>query len=1205
MPCVIESQASCLPVSALEYTRLRDGSSILFAGQGPYLIVYVDGSKLLSHRVFETQSVHGIRIASEPKSWAKADLFNVVIWGGGLVQSVRLTLDTNKHRTRSSGVQLVLATEFDAKDWILDAVFLSSSIFLLTAHNVLVDIPISCRETRNGLACEKSSVIHGPAAFLYSGDLLIASSDLIIVAAGTVFGEILVWTCFRDPDREVWLTSTRHVFTGHKGSVFGVAISEVSDLMNKATRLLASCSDDRTIQLWDISDCEELSHKGTPSTTTTNTGFGSIEEGEECALTSAWGHSSRIWGVEFVTSTSNNEAQEVLLLSRGEDAVCQLWSIKGSKSQKPNDLRLIPAANVRHHLGKHAWSMSHGLNDQDLTVFTGGADGQIISRHFGRHGSLAAGPTTISTVFKNITGSSLALKHYCPINQNICFATTDSGDLFSITAEQGELKCSHIYSSPQKGAILLCNVEFLGVVLLAQQRGALFAATLNHADPLMPFKLSVPSGICWMQVASSPGACQLQSVACVVAALTNGDAVIIWLTVEGGSLHIKHRTLDLPQTFVITASAYDISSGALLLGSRAGALAVYPNLSTGTERIDEPFCVRHIHGSDSVTSISVLESSRSTQGFSGLHILTTGRDGTFAIHQLDQARLSLSTVHISSPSFGPNIEGAYLSPRTNPSDTETYDLVLYGFRSTSFVVWNETQLSTVMSVECGGAHRSWAYNDSILSTSPSRRRSLTEDFEVLEPTKTFVWTKAGKLNWYSMQEPGHTFIQRGGHGREIKAIARSSRCLHGRPLIATGAEDTNIHLFSMDGDPGKTSFQNIAVLNRHTTGLQHLLFSRSGTFLFSSAGCEEFYIWKLTFDVPYFNMGVVLWDMMPKEEDDSDARIMSFDVLESKPTPAASTNNHQSPLPMEESYTLALAYSNGKCKVIRYIPSSARDQGEFETLREIQYGSFCVMQAFFLSQNQNQTQILSAGTNGYLNLSGVKEAIALTDGGNPLQHVSPSIMEVHKVHQSSILCMDVLALDSKTKMYLVATGGDDNALGLSLLTPISDSTEEVHLDGNKHDLLRHRLRTILIPRAHAAAITALKFASLLRTKTGYTVTVVSVGNDQRVKVWKVYVDLKRAMSSFSQPMDTEAESDGLFKGIQIERLGSAWTSVADVSGLEAITESEINEAMGDLSTDVTTGESHEDGCRVLVTGVGMELLSVKTHGNDSKEMPTS
>ncbi|KIV78114.1 hypothetical protein PV11_09866 [Exophiala sideris] len=1192
MPCVIESQASCLPVSALQNARLRDGSSILFAGQGPYLIIYLHGRRLLSHRIFDTQSIHGIRVTSQVEFRSKADLFNVVVWGGGLVQSGRLTLDTNNDGTRSSDVQLILSADFDARDWILDALLLSSSIILLTAHNALVNVAINDRESGFHLDGENTSVIHGPGAFLYSGDLLAATPDLIIIAAGTVFGEILVWTYFRDLSRGLWLTSTRHVFTGHKGSVFGVAISEVSDVGNTPTRLLASCSDDRTIQLWDISDCDKLSHEGIFDTMTANTGFGSVEEGEECASASVWGHASRIWGVEFVCSRSNNGTQEVLLLSRGEDAVCQLWSIEVSSSHNPGDLHLIPVANDRHHLGKHAWSMSHNAYDRDLTVFTGGADGQIISRHFDRYCSPAV-PTTISKAFKDITGASLALKHYCPINPDVCFATTDQGDLFSIAAAQGELKCSLIYSSPQKGAVLLCNAESLGVVLLAQQQGDLLALTLGRSDTLMPAKLGIPGGICWLQLASSHHDYRSQGVACVVAALANG-AVIIWITVEGGSLQAKHRSLSLPKTFVITSSAYDFSSGALLLGSRAGALAAYSNLTSEAESIDEPFCVRHIHGSDSVTSISVLKSSQSTQGLRGFHVLTTGRDGTFAIHELDQARLSLSTVHTSSPSFGPNIEGAYLYKGRHSSSTDTYDLILYGFRSSSFVVWNETQQSTVMSVECGGAHRSWTYNDSIRSTSPSRVRKWTEDFKVHDPTKTFIWTKAGILNWYSMQEPDHTIIQRGGHGREIKAIARSPRCLHGRPLIATGAEDTNIRLFAMDEDPAESTFQNIAVLKRHTTGLQHLLFSRSGEYLFSSAGCEEFYIWKLTFDVPQVNIGVVLWDMMPKEEDDSDARIMSFDVLGSKPTAAANTNNHQSTYVQEESYTLALAYSNGKTKVIRYIPSSTRDHGKFETLHGIHYGSFCVMQAFFLSQNQTQTLILSAGTNGYLNLSGMKEAMASPDGGDPSQHVSLSPTDVHKVHQSSILCMDVLALDSKMKTYLVATGGDDSALGLSLLTSKSNSTEDADLKGTKHGRLRHQFRTILIPRAHAAAVTALKFTGLSRTTTSCSVTIVTVGNDQRVKVWKVYVDLERALSSFSQAMEAKAETDELFEGIEIERAGSAWTSVADVSGLEITTDSEISDANSDLSPDVTAGENTEDGYRVLVTGVGIELLSVRS-----------
>lgn len=1206
----IQSKASCLPVSALQSARVGDNSVVLFAGQGPYLIIYLDGRKIVSRRVFEEQSIYGIRIASEVETQSTADLINVVVWGGGLVRPGRLTLGEHNGVLESSDVQLVLATEFDVKDWILDAAFLPGSIFILTAHNILVNVATTNDKIQINLDGEETSVIHGPGAFLYSGTLFIVNPDLVIVAAGTVFGEVLVWTCFRDPSLGKRRTSVKHVFTGHKGSVFGVAISQVSIVRNKPTRLLASCSDDRTIRLWDISDCDELSPDGSLNVVTTDTGFGSTQEGDQGELGSAWGHASRIWGVEFVTQMADNGAQRILLLSRGEDAMCQLWSVEAPSGLKTRDYRLVPLTNDRHHLGKNAWSMSQAGNNQDLKVFTGGADGQIISRHFGiRHADLAI-PTTITTIFKNITQSSLALKHYCQINQNICFATTDQGDLYSITTERDELKCSHIYSSPQKGAILMCKVDSLGVLLLAQQQGDLFASFLKHPDALLPVKLNVPSGVCWMQVASPQRAGQTQGAACVVAAVSNGDAVVIWLTLEDGSLQAKYKTVAIPKTFVVTACAYDVSSGALLLGSRAGALAAYSNVTPVAESVEEPFCLRHVHGSDCVTSICVLLSPQSGRGFceKTLHVLTTSRDGTFAIHQLDPSRLSLSMVHISTPSFGPNIEGAYLSPCKHPSGTSGHDLILYGFRATCFVVWNETQQSTILSVECGGAHRSWAYNDSVLSSSSTMKSK--NDSGVVESTKSFIWTKAGKFNWYSMQEPDHSIIQRGGHGREIKAIAHSPRCLHGRPLLATGAEDTNIHLFTisnnrrdsdrlvsdsgierqLESNSGNTTFQNIAVLKRHTTGLQHLLFSHSGEFLFSSAGCEEFYVWKLTFDVPHVDIGVVLWDMMPKEEDDADARIMSFDLQESKSPSTTNTDDPQEMNAMVKSFTLALAYSNGQTKVLRYIPSLARHQGKFEILQQIHYGSFCVMQASFLSPIQTQTQILSAGTNGYLNLGSLDETISYHEGSNISKHVRSSAMEVHKVHQSSILSMDILALDSET--HLIATGGDDNALGLTVLVSKTDCTAQANPDIDRQDRLRHHFRTILIPRAHAAAVTGLRIGGTSWNTTGCAVTIVTVGNDQRVKVWKVHVDLKTAISSACQLVEAEVDTDRLFEAVQIDKVGSAWTPVADVSGLDIIRQTEIIE---DESALCTSTDSHvtEDGCKIVVAGVGMDLLSVQ------------
>ncbi|KIX00449.1 uncharacterized protein Z518_10588 [Rhinocladiella mackenziei CBS 650.93] len=1224
MTCMLKPHGTCLPVTALQSGKAGQ-NVILLAGQGPYVHAYNgNGHQILSVRVFVSQPVHGIVTAANDNSVHPYEHHqtDVVIWGGSLMRFGRLAVGVGGRDPSAPEFTLHLAREFDSGDWILDIAVLGASIWILTAHNVLFRLLLHEGDSLDLSRYEKLSVVQGPATFLYSAQLVVARHGVFIVASGTVFGEILVWTCSKQDHDQEWSTQLKHVFNGHTGSVFGVAISKELNLNNGHKRLLASCSDDRTIRIWDISDCDQLFSDTNTPLMSTETGFGSATHAKIPQLASAWGHLSRIWGVEFLKTPQNQGCNGVHLLSRGEDAACQLWSIETSKEVGPSKqttAQITPVSNDRYHSGKNAWSMSQLSEDHSVTVFTGGADGQIISRRFDTISAAMNDSVTYSIPFKEVTSSSNALKHYLLRNQSECLATTDQGHLFLLTIKNGTLNWKRISKSTSKGGLSICNSEVDGVTLLATQQGDLSVLRQGDDAPIS-IPISLESGVSWIRCASNqtPNSPASPNSNCIVVVLSNQHAVILWLTKDGSSFRLKKTTLKLPDTFTIASICYDRSNQILFLGSRAGALAIYSDLPFESEDSGEPFCLRHIHGSDCVTSINILGHTATTSDIMGRtsYILTTGRDGNYAIHRLDWDRQSthyieptFSTIHLSSLPFGPNIEGAYFSHQPegkDPHSTTVPDLVLYGFRSTSFVVWNETQQSTILSVNCGGAHRTWAYKDS--AAYSSRDSSLHSSQQIIPDTRSFVWTKAGKFNWYTARSASHKVILKGGHGREIKAVARSpvlythtNSEFYKRPrtLIATGAEDTTIRLFALSGTerfPSKlsdsdhesqlsTTFHSLATLKRHTTGLQHLLFSPSGKYLFSSAGCEEFYAWKLSFDVPCISIGVVLWDMIPQEDEDpdSDARIMSFDLRAyavANLDIATHPNKNDVIQQEEEKFTLALAYSNGKTKIVQYTPSiTARNQGMFETLREINYGTFCVMQASFLSPESSllgtQTQILSAGTNGFLNLSAINLNLITKTEEKGLELLSPSPsssqLEVHKTHQSSILAMDIVQLNSDS--YLIATGGDDNALGLTLLSA------DTSTNGTRPP--RHNFRTILIPHAHAAAVSALKFMSPKHTATGFSLAAISVGNDQRAKVWSVHIDLEKA----AHPTD-----DVLLEAIHVQRSWSGWTAVADVSGLEIIDGNDQNQALA--NDDSNVNEEAKQGCRILVTGVGMEVLSL-------------
>ena len=205
----------------------------------------------------------------------------------------------------------------------------------------------------------------------------------------------------------------------------------------------------------------------------------------------------------------------------------------------------------------------------------------------------------------------------------------------------------------------------------------------------------------------------------------------------------------------------------------------------------------------------------------------------------------------------PNIEGCYVDPGTSR-------LILYGFNSKYFVVYDESRHIELMRVDCGGAHRLWAFH-------PARNGAT-------KFPGSFAWTQASQFMWVFGRTMETKLIKEAGHGREIKAssICPISTC-SGKTLLATGAEDTEIRLFEYENKSPSKSLKCVRIIKQHNTGIQHLSWSKDGKYLFSSGGQEEFFIWKIQ-QVPIIGIGVVLLSALPHTGETSDLRITSFDT---------------------------------------------------------------------------------------------------------------------------------------------------------------------------------------------------------------------------------------------------------------------------------------------------------------------------------------
>jgi WD40 repeat protein len=1201
-------------VTAVAFYQPRDGSLFVLAGEGCFLKVFeASTSKLVSRcKIFSGQAIHGIAVLD---SGGHNRRIKAAFWGGKSF----VILGTEEVEAILVGdIDSITSSESVAPDWILDGAIspftgFASCVFV-TAHSAALKAiqDVSSRRILLELLPSQSRSI------LYSAHIIWTSPDSIMVAGGTVFGEIevVVWQQIGNDD----LVHSRQIYTfnGHEGSVFGVRISpEVTGQDGTPTRYLASCSDDRTIRVWDLTT--PVGEKDSPdlklesSAAIRETGFGkndsiSINDASsKRCIAVVMAHVSRIWRVDFIVwkSTPTDSNTKVHLLSFGEDSTCQQWFIdfsnmsselKGGIAHRttipgngpsPTYPALLTHLNTfSYHSGKHIWSAAVSYVNETLRrLVTGGADGKIViydvflqasgesssvrgtklsdpgERVFLQQNLPAAGrswalndilneinlanrssdeASAYGEIYPEVLHPSDTLDTDAPSEakrKKIAQATKDAPNRYGfvgrstllVTTSFGRLLLASI-GEPHKweeldlpenvncdleSYSLLLGVPDFGLALIAGANGKIYM----YHEKVVTKLIKVYGKPAALLNASIPGAKRLDVLLTIL-----GSDVAHLLSIAPsakGPLSLDQvGDIYLPSSFIVT-SAGNIM-GLLILGARNGSIAIYDLEFSG-----EPLALvqgHQVQTDDAVTSIVSIPVTP-VQESSG-HFVTATRNGSYSILSISiglrpeksPKKVLINLVHQAFPPLGPMIEAAWFS---------NSDLMLYGFRSKSFVVWNETKQCEISSIECGGAHRSYAY----MPTPDGGGAG------------NFAYTKASRLCMHSQTYPSHRVLKSGGHGREIKAAAQHN------DFIATGAEDTVIRIWrihkeggeppkvlvTVDGESGKygnISLECCAVLEKHATGIQHLQWSCSTEeyhSLFSAGGTEEFHVWAIS-DIPGFGVGVLCEATLTDKSEDGDLRIMGFQVEFIPDWRPRKIVEGVAPPPTGKNQ-VTLIYSDSTIKCYDY----SRTLG-FKKIAQAKYTSACLTQAICLREGRGLQKFFTASTDGHLALWEWPQRNYVppgTFGTLPAAEDIP-ILELKlisrlKLHQSSISALTIqhLTLISQPGGLLVATAGDDNSLCITFF----------------HNFLA--TKQIIIPCAHAAGITGLAFKSDvtggLAEDRWYQLW--TIGGDQRIKRWTIEfghidVDLKPTMEN-GLNMRIWAQDEG----------DDVWCSVADPGGL--------------------------------------------------------
>ncbi|KAF2223693.1 WD40-repeat-containing domain protein [Elsinoe ampelina] len=1063
----MKNQHGRFPVTALALS-----GTWLFAGEASALSIYDRHTGALIHtqHVFNETSIHGLSLRGSSFPY-------ILLWGGSHVAILRVVVgSTENERLSLDWVVRPIA----CPDWILDGQF----------------------SPKDGIVCWESD-------------------DRVLLAAGTIFGQVVVWT--GDLNASGTTIQVHKIFSGHEGSPFGLSFSEGAVLSDTGSplRLLASCSDDRTVRIWDVSELDghknQTSTQGQASAVESNTGFLNLSADEpgtsDGLVAHAMGHLSRIWGVQFLSSehTGHN------LVTFGEDATCQFWTLVNLSKEATGVWHgeLENIGQQERHSGKHIWSHAIFSNAEgpDL-VATGGGDGSIVLHDAAIASRDGLAVQSKLSVSKEDCSKKDNIRSYSFLNSGEMLMALNSGTIWTIklpsvihmaeSVDSRALVRRQICREPDlTGFSMMASVPLLSAAFLAGKSGSLFYYT--HDSGLLKVLDGKRKAAGVLARSTPPSSDSTGSAICLLTRLGDKAAEVVQI-VSTTPMKTAHSALNLPENEHV--SSFNVISrngdGAMILavGFRSGNLALYrTTLATdhATSSTPFPLLLQLLH-EDAITDILPTPLS------SGIYLTLASRSGSTSIHLLEPSSHTLTTLHHLAT---PLTEAALLISCPNSEST------LAGFHRKSFHLLPPSSPSTT-SIPCGGSNRSWAFLPAPSDPSPTTTQQPTQNQDTT--SGILAWTSASRTLLQSIPSPTALRIHPGSHGREIRAVASSPPLPRIGRLIATGAEDTDIKLsvFSPGASragPSGREMRCLRTLRKHNTGVQDLKWSADGRYLVSAGGREEVFVWRVrVLPKEMGEVGVVCASVCPFVSEEGDLRVLGVDVGTFSSQGCGEEGGGEGDVEGvdradEGGCRLRVAMVRSDSSVGVYWYESVGGEGRWERAWEGSYLTCCLTNVIQVPGRSGG--FLTTATDGHA---------ALFQLGVSDKEVQGSVSTIgwterFKTHQSAVHAAALLPWTHGT--YLLFTGGDDNAFSISLLKDGGSSTS-----------------TLTIPRAHAAALTALEVISA--SEDVGKIRVVTAGLDQRIKLWEVSVDVSQ----------TEVE------GVEVKRLEDRYTPVADVACID-------------------------------------------------------
>eukprot|EP00062_Callorhinchus_milii_P006138 gi/632946816/ref/XP_007888745.1/ PREDICTED: WD repeat-containing protein 6 [Callorhinchus milii] len=1053
-----ESVLLLSPITALQFV-----GDCLLSGEGADVHVYTlspasDSHRAITRNVLRNYCIHGIK--PQPGSHTQAHGSLLAVFGAKGLIVLQLCVRDEGPDLRETGQLREL------HDWIWDLQWLKgdhvSNVYfgLALGHNSVVLYDYEAGNALREIHCDEKCI-------LYSACFVGCSWAELVLVSGTVFNQLVIWRMEGPTDPGGRVKTAKRII-GHNGVIFSISYLE-------SKGILASASDDRSIRVWNVGN---LLHNLGAETS----GAASVQ-----CLLKLYGHQSRVWSVKLL---------EDYIISVGEDSACIVWDYSGEIVN-----------TFKGHKGRSVRALA--VNEDQGWVVTGGADSGIRLWTIKEKESedLAITQLNLGDAEKPKMPKAVKL-----VDQTRLLVMTDAGGIY----------CYHLASKEWK--LLLRDPSYQSYSLLevtALPNGSGLCAAGNIKGHIKIFLISNPGdavermvyrgkvhSLDWVwREEDRPGMCNLFS--------SGPDGALFWWAVSWEADRVTsvvascRYSLPLCKQRWHTSAAFLPEGDFLVCGDRRGSVLLYPcaerpspvaagepggldpasrwfaNEEETTGAREPASALFGLHGKLGVTSVLC------HRGF----VYSTGRDGCYRQLRLEHGALRVQRSQRAGGGMD-WIERLLLTPGG--------ELVVLGFHATRLVLTSAGTGETLRSIACGGGHRSWSYACSARG-------------------ETFAYVKSGDvfLCQATLRTPTcRPVVKESLHGREVTCVRLVERArVSGTgpvSVLVASSEDTTLSVLAFQETSG--SLSKLTTIGDHISSVRTVAVARAGrglnradgegsgarAVLFSAGGRAELHCCQLLIGRDAVRAGVSCevahlashrlgeeWERLKnrhrRKKTDPETRYMSIAVVDD--------GIDQGGPPM---YFLAAACSDGGVRLFMM------DEGQKKILllAESFYHQRCVLKVETFKHQPTTGQsgsvfLCSAATDGRIvfwdlthTIERARREQSICDKVHQPWELGAPCFAL-KSHQCGINSLQVRAVGGER--YLVASGGDDNALHVSV---ISVGTPSRCPEPGQRDQASVRLiRQLRVADAHSAHVTGVRILS--------SEILASVSVDQRLTHWRL------------------------------------------------------------------------------------------------------